>query len=232
MLESAIMSYATGKVDFQTFSAAIGIIASLHKAASGTSLLQQYVTTHEFSPVHKALLYLDGEPTIQARSVVEERLTDVINKIPCEVDRADNKGRSPLTLAVEFRSFSSVRILLDLKASPNFVRESISGVKMPLLHLLLAGPTDNEKNIIDIAEALLDAGADIAAEDSEGWTALHIAASWNMYDVSSMLLKKGDRGVLLTALTYQRETAYDLATNSGCSAQLLRLLLPTCTICA
>jgi ankyrin repeat protein len=95
---------------------------------------------------------------------------------------------------------------------------------MPLLHLSLAGPANDVAALLQIVQALIRAGANIMATDNEGWTSLHIAASWNMHSISQALLETNDRDKLIAAKTYRGETAYDLACDSKCNEALLLLL--------
>jgi ankyrin repeat protein len=222
MLDSTLMNYAAGDVDEKALISVIESIASTEQGLTvehrTSKLLYRYIETRAFSPVHRALLGLDGmsEP-------LQSRLLTAADG--CHIDQTDSRGRSPLAWAVEYRQTHAIRILLDLGASAEFVRMSVCcDVRMPLLHLLLAGPTNDEGAVLGVIGALVLAGADVMAEDDQGWTSLHIAASWNLLLVSKKLLELGDHKKLLAARTHQGETAYDLAYSSRCCSNLLLLL--------
>lgn len=221
MLDSAIMHFAAGRVDQP---ALLSLVQSVGKRdtdhVDGRGLpdfLYWYKQTRNFNQVHQALLNLDG-----SHDPLKSRLDAAITQ--CDIDKVDRSGRSSLAWAVEYRYVGGVQALLNFGASASFVRRSVCGDQMPLLHLLLAGPTDDITALLGIVEALLRAGADIMATDSEGWTALHIAASWNMYTVSWMLLEFQHGRELRTAQTDRGETAYDLACASECDEGLRSLL--------
>jgi len=222
MLDSAVMQYTTGKVDQTDLTTVMESVARMDERLlierQSTKLFCWYTETRGFSPVHQALLGLDN-----SREALRPRLLSAVSG--CQIDQTDRRGRSSLVWAVEYRCVHAVRMLLDLGASPNFVRKSVCcAVKMPLMHLLLAGPINDDDEILSIVEALVHAGADVMAVDNEGWTPLHIAASWNMHSVSEKLLHSGAHDALLAARTHKGETAYDLAYSSGCNSDLLLLL--------
>ena len=90
--------------------------------------------------------------------------------------------------------------------------------------MLLAGLTDDDIALTRIVEALIRAGADVTSTDNEGWTPVHIAASWNMCAILQVLLGSSDQGQLIAARTLSGETAYDLACSAGCD-ETMQLLL-------
>jgi ankyrin repeat protein len=224
MLDSAVVQLATGRATYSTFSSVLEFLKRLDRDYStervDSGLLPWYLQTREFSPVHAALLNLDG-----SQEPLESRLDAAIDVSKCHIDESDRSGRSSLAWAVEYRYAEGVLALLNLGASAGFVRHSVCGdIKMPLLHLLLAGPANDAAALLQIAQALMRAGADIMATDNEGWTPLHIAASWNMHSISQALLESEDRDKLIAARTHRGETAYDLACDSKCDEALLLLL--------
>lgn len=219
MLDSAFMQYTTGKVDQAYLTTIMESVARMDESlCQNTNVSCWYTETRGFSPVHRALLGLEN-----SHESLRPRLLSAI--AGSQIDQTDHRGRSALAWAVEYRCVHTVRILLDLGASANFVRKSVCcDVKMPLMHLLLAGPINDDDDILSLVEALIHAGADVMAVDNEGWTPLHIAASWNMLHVSEKLLASETHDALLAARTHNGETAYDLAYNSDCSSDLLLLL--------
>lgn len=221
MLDSAMIHFATGRVDQPDFLSVVQSVTGVERDyPDGRGLserLQWYTKTRSFSHVHQALLNLE-----RYHEPLQSRLHAALRE--CDVDEVDRSGRSSLAWAVEYRHVEGVQALLNIGASAGFVRRSICGNKMPLLHLLLAGPTNGISALLSIVEALIRGGADIMATDNEGWTPLHIAASWNMYSISRMLLDSVDRDELLTARTKEGETAYDLACDSECDEDLCLLL--------
>jgi len=75
-----------------------------------------------------------------------------------------------------------------------------------------------------MVQLLLQAGVDVNAVDHEGWTPLHVAASWNNYGVIQALAAYGGRSLLWNALTDGGESAIDLALGGGLNAQVQRIL--------
>ena len=83
--------------------------------------------------------------------------------------------------------------------------------KSTLLHLALAGPPEQLNNDHRAAiSTLLKAGVDINAKDHEGWTSLHIAASWDLHELWELLtLGNLDWG----ALTADGKSVDDISPN-------------------
>jgi ankyrin repeat protein len=66
---------------------------------------------------------------------------------------------------------------------------------------------------VGVIKVLLEARVDVNAADHEGWTALHVAASWQLYDVAVVLASSGR--VEWGAQTHNGETACDLSLDPG-----------------
>ena len=113
----------------------------------------------------------------------------------------DSSGRSALAWAVEYGWVDETRTLLKYGANPHQLVRS-PGVVSPLLHLAIAVPVSASANngSLDVVRELLKARANINAVDHEYWTPLHVAASWNNYDVIRELVTFGgdtlDRGLV------------------------------------
>jgi ankyrin repeat protein len=96
-----------------------------------------------------------------------------------------------------------------------------------MLHLALAGPNSGERGtaFLNIVQQLLLAGADVNAVDHEGWTALHIAASWKDYKAVRILLDFASQRLRWSAVTIKNESASQLAANDGADGALVELLV-------
>jgi ankyrin repeat protein len=71
----------------------------------------------------------------------------------------------------------------------------------------------------EIAGILIDAGADLNIQDTDGWTALHRCASWNHPEIAGILI---DAGADKTIPTNSGKLPYELAE----SQELKELLKP------
>ena len=147
-------------------------------------------------------------------------------KLPTEfIDAPDSCGRMPLTWAVEYGWTDAVKMLLRYGLNPHQLRPSIHG-KSPLLHLAIAGPASQrlDSGFLDVIRALLEGEVDINAVDHEGWTPLHVAASWNHYDVTKELAAFRLGALNWDALTDDKQSAIELSLGAGFNAKVQQLL--------
>lgn len=127
----------------------------------------------------------------------------------------DAFGRTPLAWAVEYGLTASTKLLLKFGANPNQLRSTKDGDFSPLIHIAIAGPRSvwMDNDIIETVRLLLTAGANVNGIDHEGWTALHIAASWSLFRVTDMLHQHGREYLAWDARTLQGETVLDVCDN-------------------
>lgn len=206
----------------------IGLI--FHK--TGPELLDDYIVERCFSPVHSALLGLT--PDNDSLESTLSSLSDSKNySLPSFIDQTDSHGCSPLAWAVVYAWPEAVRILLKFGADPHQQRHSLVGTS-PLLHLVIARPTEENPDIegskgvpgyLEVVALLLGAGADINATDHEGWTPLHVAASWNLEDVIQLLASHAGAKLAWDAKTNDGATALDLSRGGGGNDRVDSMLL-------
>lgn len=130
----------------------------------------------------------------------------LIQKDPEAVDSQDKYGKSVLHAAVEDGSEKFVRLLVRMGADVNITTDF--GVT-PLMTLMSSKNTDNYFLLMNI---LIDAGADVLAEDYRNKrTALHLSAITKKVDAVELLLEhnanpnqidKGGRTPLTNLLSY------------------------------
>lgn len=175
MLDSALIYSAVSggaAFEFGRLCEVIGSCFGMTLADTGA----QYLETRGFSNLHQVLLGIDRSMGLSdyLNSLDQHDLRQVINL-------ADTRGRTPLTWAAEFGWSDAVQVLLSFRANPNCVQ---TGNLTPL-HLAVAGPKAQffRTEFLEVINLLLKAGADINARDCQGWTPLHIAASWGIFDL-------------------------------------------------
>lgn len=177
MLDSALIQSAISGGTVSEF----GIYCDQIGSCFGLTLSEvaaEYLSIRGFSKIHQILLGIDRSVSLEdyLYSLEEQERHILINT-------ADSRGRTPLTWAVEFGWPDAARILFSYGANPNGVQRG----DLSLLHLALAGPSGQflKSGFVDVIDQLLEAGADINSTDCEGWTPLHIAASWGLCNLGT-----------------------------------------------
>lgn len=181
MLDSALICTAMSggsALEFGKFCEDIGVLFDLTLSESGT----QYLNTRGFTELHQVLLRINQKVSLDdyLRSLKRDDLDILIN-------RTDTRGRTPLMWAVGFGWSGATQILLDYGADPHRATTTKRG-SSTLLHLAVAGPRSQflRAGFVEVIDHLLQMGVDINAKDHEGWTPLHIAASWGTCDLQNL----------------------------------------------
>lgn len=132
------------------------------------------------------------------------------------IDTTDAFGRTPLAWAVEYGLTNSIEPLLRFGADPNRLRFTKDGGFSPLIHLAIAGPRSSwmDVDILETVRLLLQAGAYLNGPDHEGWTPLHIAASWSLFNVTDILQQYGQQFLDWQARTVTGESILDVCDNT------------------
>lgn len=181
-------------------------------------LWQDYIYSRNFTRLHEVLLKI-----VYERVILEEYLFSLreAGALADVIDKVDSCGRTALAWAVEYGWVDAVVTLLAFGANPH-ERLSFRG-QLPLLHLAIAGPASKPSSagFLDVVRVLLRAGVDINAKDDEGWTPLHIAASWNSIEILEELACFGRHTLDWTATTDDGMSAFDLLPNDECNDRTL-----------
>lgn len=169
-------------------------------------LMEKYYNARQMTEIHKIMLF-------QGPSALKDFLF-TIEDVSLWIDTQDASGRSPLAWAVEYGLSHCVETLIGFGANPN-QRVGLHGFETSLLHLAFAGPATGQKETayINISATLLHSGANINALDVEGWTPLHIAASWGSNKGVRTLAN--DASLNWRSLTNEGELASKLAMRIG-----------------
>ena len=67
-----------------------------------------------------------------------------------------------------------------------------------------------DDDIVEIVRLLFAAGADINGINHEGWTALHIAVSWNLFRITDMFYQCGRKCLVWDTRILQGENIFDV----------------------
>ena len=112
-----------------------------------------------------------------ARTGTVEEMNVFFTTHPKSVDTLDSRGSSPLTLASYYNNLSVVEYLIEKVTNIN--GNSKDGT--PLMAAAVKGH-------IEIAKALVEAGADPNLTDANGATALHYAVLFNNQELATLLM--------------------------------------------
>ncbi|KIW39684.1 hypothetical protein, variant [Exophiala oligosperma] len=128
------------------------------------------------------------------------------------INAQDACGQTALAWAVEYGWPEATEVLLNYGASACRPGQSLRG-EMPLLNLAIVCPVLNgsDRDLVDVVKLLLEVGAKPNSVDHEGWTALHVAASWNNAAVIKELVRFAGDALTWDALTEDGQTAQALS---------------------
>lgn len=202
MIETALVEAAMNDLDFATLIHDIGRIFG----RSVKDIYDEYYAAQGLTTLHEILLRVDlSDGTLEdylLQITAQGTILDLINA-------TDGRGRSVLAWTVAHGWTAATAILVNYGADVN---QSTASSSLPLLHRAIAGPANGElqSEFMKIVELLLNSGADINATDLEGWTPLHIAASWNSRQAVTTL-STYDIGLNWTAVTGNGKSAPQLA---------------------
>ena len=112
-----------------------------------------------------------------ARTGTAEEMDVFYTTNPKIVDSLNNRGSSPLTLAAYYNNLEVANYLIN--KVDNINGNSKDGT--PLMAAVVKGH-------VEIAKALIDAGADPNLTDANGATALHYAVMFNNQELATILM--------------------------------------------
>ncbi len=174
--------------------------------AEGISALRAAVYQHQSAIRDLLLPYLPELDIFDAASVGDtERIKQLLSFDPSLVASHSCDGWTPLHLAAAFAGDDTVRVLLEHGADAH--ARSHNALHSQPLHACMA-----MRGSAASARALLASGAEVNAAQSDGSTALHLAAASGKTNMIQLLLENGASPVARTA---DGRLAADLARERG-----------------
>lgn len=179
-------------------------LARRHGGADGVTPVLYAMYRHKFE-LARALADAAGALDLADASAVDD-VAQVRSRLAAgaAVDGRTPDGFTPLQLAAYFGAPAAAAELIGAGADLNSVAEN--PMRIQPLHAAAAGRHR------DIAMLLIDAGADVNAKQSHGWTPLHSAAANGDGELVDRLVAAGSHPA---ATNDDGKTAADIATDSG-----------------
>lgn len=130
---------------------------------------------------------LDAKPELDlfdAASVGRtDRVAELLDRDPSQVNAYSPDGFYPLGLAVFFGHVDTARVLLARGADLHQVARN--AMRVQPLHAAAAAKS------LELVRLLVEAGASVNARQQEGWTALHAAVQHGDAEMTRYLMSKG-----------------------------------------
>lgn len=147
-----------------------------------------YLNSRGFTELHQVLLGINRKESLEVYLQSLDRLTLVHL-----INWPDARSRMPLMWAVEFGWSDASQTLLDYGIDPHLPISLPKG-ESTLLLVAAAGPRSQfaRNGFHEVIDILIKAGVDVNAKDHEGWTSLHIAASWGTCTLKSLIAHRVD----------------------------------------
>uniref|UniRef100_A0A8D8V4H8 Ankyrin-1 n=1 Tax=Cacopsylla melanoneura TaxID=428564 RepID=A0A8D8V4H8_9HEMI len=181
----------------------------LHCGANASSLLHVAAVESTTPDIVKSLLHHGADPNLPDK----EGLTP-LHKLVTYIARQSITGSWALGVDTvtkhEHNRFEILKLLFEFGADANL--ETVSD-KRTALHLFCEDAFNvGEPYTAQIIDTLVKFGADLHIVDKNGNTPLHIAAGYNLFDVTNVLLKHGADAY---AINYEGNTPFQLRSDSA-----------------
>jgi ankyrin repeat protein len=154
---------------------------------------------------------------------LEAYLTETVIQNKAILHARDLTGRTALEWAVDHGWVDAAKSLILHGSDLNQRR----GLGFSMLHVALAGPLSGTRgtSFLEIVRMLLAWGSDPRAVDDEGWTPLHVAASWDSQMAVDILRQTPGGNLIIEQRTLCFETAHGLAQKNRDGHGLLKTIV-------